>query len=122
MFPNLVPRDIPAAYTPSELIFRDGKWRTIKGNSAWSATGLYIFVRLNSRFYVCKANLRANDIGHLELAHGQSVEYAGEIKFSGRKKRGQLCYWDNGSGHYKPPASAAGQAQLPIDLFRPRQD
>lgn len=98
------------------------KWKTIKGDSEWTATGLCIFVRLNSRFYVCKANLRADDIGHIELAQGQPVDYAGEVQFSGRKKRGSLCYWNNESGHYKPPASAAGQALLPIELFKARQD
>jgi len=112
-----MPWDLPAAYSPAELIYRDGKWKTLKGNSEWSATGLYLFVRLDDRFYVCRANLEGG-IGHIELSQGRSVNYAGEVKFGGRKHRGLLRFWNNVSGHYRPPASTAHEAHLPIELFR----
>ena len=118
MFSNLMPWDLPAAYSPAELIYQQGKWKIIKGNSVWSATGLYSFVRLSGRFYVCKANLRTDGIGHIELSQGRPVDYAGEIQFAGRKKRGTLRYWNNASGHYKPAANAAREAQLPMELFQ----
>jgi len=117
-----MPDDLPASYSPAELVCRDLKWKVIKGDSEWSATGLYSFVRLNGHFYVCKANLRTDGIGHIELSRGRPVDYAGEICFAGRKKRGVLRYWNNDSGHYKPPASAAHEAQLPLELFQPRQE
>ncbi len=117
-----MPWDLPAAYTPAELIFRDSKWKTIKNGREWPASGRYIFVRLNSRFYVCKAILRAGDIGHLELSQGQPVEYAGEIGFAGRRKRGLLRFWNNASGHYRPSAGAAGEAKLPMELFLAHED
>lgn len=117
-----MPSDLPAAYSPAELIHQVGKWKVIKGDSIWSATGLYSFVRLGGRFYVCKANLRTDGIGHIELSRGKPVDYAGEIRFAGRKKRGRLRYWNNDSGHYKPPANDAHEANLPLDLFQPRDE
>ena len=117
MFPNLLPWDLPAAYAPAELVFRAGKWRTIKNGREWSATGVYIFVRMSGRFYVCKANLRTDGVGHIELSQGRPVEYAGEVWFAGRKKRGTLRSWNNASGHYQPSANAAAEAKLPTELF-----
>ena len=115
-----MPWDLPAAYSPAELILHNGKWRTIKGDSEWSATGLYIFVRLNGHFYICKANLGGGGIGHIELSQGRPVDYAGEVQFAGRKNRGLLRFWNNASGHYQPSASAAYEAHLPMPLFQPR--
>lgn len=117
-----MPWDLPAAYSPAELIYCNGKWRVIKGDSEWSAAGFYNFVRLDGRFYVCKANLRTDGIGHMELSRGRAVDYAGEIRFAGRKKRGVLRYWNNESGHYRPLASAAREAHLPLDRFKSRED
>lgn len=114
-----MPEDVPTAYSPAELRCRDdGKWVTIKNGNEWSATGLYIFIRLNARFYACKANLRTSSVGHLELSGGRPVEYAGEIRFGGRKNRGVLRFWNNASGHYRPDAAAAQAAQLDMDLFQ----
>ena len=117
-----MPWDLPVAYTPAELVFRAGRWRTIKNGSEWSGTGLYIFVRMNSRFYVCKANLRIGGVDHIEVSQGRPVDYAGEIGFAGRKRRGVLRFWNNASGHYRPAMSAADDAKLPMELFMAHED
>ena len=59
-------------------------------------------------------------IGHIDLARGGDVDYAGEIRFgASRRNRGLLGWWDNSSGHYRPLASNAISISdlLPIDLF-----
>ncbi len=49
----------------------------------------------------------------------QSLDEAGQIRFGHNKNnRGQIKYWNNASGHYKPLADLAGDACLPLDLFR----
>ncbi len=61
--------------------------------------------------------------GHIDIARGGDVAYAGEIRFgAGRGNRGQLQWWDNASGHYRPKAADAGTVSdlLPIDLFTGR--
>ncbi len=47
---------------------------------------------------------KSSQAGHVDLTKGADVQYAGEMKFS----KGQLQYWNNGSGHYQPSASTAG--------------
>lgn len=69
---------------------------------------------------------------HPALAEGQPVRYAGEAEF----RHGQLLWWSNASGNYRPDATYASQAGLPMERFytheqlrqgvhrrpRPRQD
>jgi len=50
---------------------------------------------------------------HPVLANGQAVRYAGEAQF----RHGQLEWWSNASGNYRPDAQHAAQAGLPMDSF-----
>lgn len=50
---------------------------------------------------------------HPALAEGQSVRYAGEAEF----RHGQLLWWSNASGNYRPDATYASQAGLPMERF-----
>ncbi|VTR99029.1 polymorphic toxin-type HINT domain-containing protein [Tuwongella immobilis] len=104
---------------------RDGKWVTIATNGRGqevvrSATGKDDFVTVNGQIRV----LRPGDpiSTHTALADKGPVDYAGEIVFSGRHNRGQIRYWDNGSGHFQPKAVDAHKAGLPMNLFRPVRD
>jgi hypothetical protein len=50
---------------------------------------------------------------HPVLAAGKSVRYAGEAEF----RHGQLAWWSNASGNYRPHARDAEQAGLPMESF-----
>jgi hypothetical protein len=50
---------------------------------------------------------------HPVLAEGQAVRYAGEAEF----RHGQLVWWSNASGNYRPDATYASQAGLPMERF-----
>lgn len=50
---------------------------------------------------------------HPVLAEGKPVLYAGEAYF----RNGNLDWWSNGSGNYRPDPDHAVQADLPIDRF-----
>lgn len=60
--------------------------------------------------------------GHVEIARGNSVDYAGQISFgSGKNTKGVLNFWDNASGHYLPEPIRpdwANSVKLPIDKFK----
>jgi len=53
--------------------------------------------------------------GHYHLAEGGRVEWAGTIRFD---ETGALVDWSNASGHYRPSASFADNAGLPMEHFR----
>ncbi|HJZ70598.1 MAG TPA: hypothetical protein VKE51_02605 [Vicinamibacterales bacterium] len=50
---------------------------------------------------------------HPVLADGHAVRYAGEAQF----RHGQLEWWSNASGNYRPDAQHATQAGLPMESF-----
>ena len=50
---------------------------------------------------------------HPVLAEGQPVRYAGEAQF----RHGQLEWWSNASGNYRPDPQHAVQAGLPMQNF-----
>lgn len=123
--PNLYPDEAYRAVRRFELKQIDGKWKTVdaRGN-AFSARGDYNYVVVGDKIYV--SNVPAHPgigqriPGHIDIARGGDVGYAGEIRFGhGRGNRGQLQWWDNSSGHYRPKASDANTISdlLPIDLF-----
>lgn len=121
MFYNLYPEDAPNPVPLIVLRYSNDKWVEVRGNSTRSASGLYNFVSVGGMIYISKANrsFHGSPIGHIDLARGGPVDYAGEIRFSGRKNRGLLRSWNNLSGHYEPSADKANQAGLPRVLFRP---
>lgn len=49
------------------------------------------------------------------MTGGDDVLYAGDITFaSGKTTKGSISQWNNASGHYKPKAAQATQADLPL--------
>lgn len=87
--------------------------------SCRTASGVYNFVTQGGIIFVRRASARVGNslIGHIDLAMGRDVEYAGRLYFSGRYNRGVLRKWKNESGHYRPDAAFMVQANLPLELF-----
>ena len=125
-FHNLFPEDSPIMIQRAKLILKQGKWRevTAKGEER-TASGVYNFiVTLEKIVFIRKASARDADrlIGHVDLAMGKDVNYAGRLYFSGRTNRGILRKWTNESGHYRPGAESMSNADLlPQELFEPGQ-
>lgn len=122
-FHNLFPEDSLRFIQRSRLVFKEGKWREVtdKGEER-TASGVYNFVvDLQGIIFIRKASARIlgypEPIGHVDLAMGKDVKYAGQIYFSGRNKRGILRNWNNASGHYKPQAEFMANSGLPGELF-----
>ena|SRR5471032_1562231 len=118
LYPNLR----PCAELPPEQrkqIYRLYEWygrfgmRDADGRGHYVPNARYLFVRLRDGGTLVHPRLR-----HGALAGGAPVLYAGEVYFVG----GTLRWWSNGSGHYRPDAGHAGQAGLPMDLFRTWDD
>jgi hypothetical protein len=87
--------------------------RPLKGRGLIVPNARYIFVRTADGDMLMHARFR-----HPSLAAGRPVLYAGEAYF----EHGVLRWWSNGSGHYRPDADHADQADLPMDLFRHHED
>jgi len=62
--------------------------------------------------------------GHIDIARGARVEFAGQIRFGkGKYTRGILKAWNNDSGHFRPGLGfpleqIILQARLPLDRFQ----
>jgi hypothetical protein len=102
-------------------MYYDGKWREILSNREQrTASGVYNFVTQQGVILIRKTSAKvANSaIGHVDLAMGREVDYAGRLYFSGRTNRGILRKWTNESGHYRPAPDFIAQACLPLELFQ----
>jgi hypothetical protein len=88
-----------------------------------TASGVYNFVTQEGIIFIRRASSKVGGslIGHLDLAMGREVDYAGRLYFSGRTNRGTLRKWTNESGHYRPSSDAKSTAGLPSELFQPGQ-
>jgi hypothetical protein len=73
----------------------------------------YVFVRMTSGEIRMHPQFR-----HPVLAEGKPVLYAGEAYFT----NGNLSWWSNGSGNYRPDPDHAIQADLPMDRFFTHED
>ncbi len=124
-YSNLYPDEAYTAVRRFELRQVDGRWKTFDTNgNAFTARGEYNYVVQGDKIFVSKVPsnpaIWQRIAGHIDVARGGNVSYAGEIRFgAGRGNRGQLQRWDNMSGHYRPNASDAGTISdlLPIQLF-----
>jgi hypothetical protein len=116
-YDNLYPDERPSPIHRYELILEGEKWITLNASRCVkrSATGAYAFVKMNGRFYVARD--RHLPSGHIDIARGAMVEWAGRIFFSNRHRRGILRRWDNASGNYRPSARYAGGVGLPMNCF-----
>jgi hypothetical protein len=121
-FPNLFPEDLPKLIQKSRLVYHDGKWQELMPTSRLrTASGSYNFVTQDGTIFIRKvrAMVDCRLIGHVDLAMGREVDYAGRLYFSGRKNRGILRKWTNESGHYRPSPDFIIAAGLPVMQFRP---
>jgi hypothetical protein len=87
-----------------------GQYRLQRGDQHghYIPNAKYIFVSQMNGDVVLHPRYR-----HPALAEGKSVLYAGEVEF----KNGELMWWSNASGNYRPDADHAGQAGLPMGFF-----
>ncbi|PHJ57294.1 hypothetical protein VF14_30270 [Nostoc linckia z18] len=120
-FPNLFPKDLPRTIQRSRLVFKQGKWREVRSKGEErTASGIYNFVvTLEGIVFIHRVSTTVGDkrIGHIDLAMGRDVKYAGQIYFSGRNNRGILRKWTNESGHYQPSPEFMNNAGLPEAFF-----
>ena len=112
IYPNLNPRKY-VGIDRNEIATLDrffGEYRmsrpSIRGQSLPNAR--YVFVTETSGVIRMHPSYR-----HPVLSEGRSVAYAGEAAF----RHGQLEWWSNASGHYRPDAGHAEQAGLPLENF-----
>jgi hypothetical protein len=122
-FLNLSPEDLPQNVGKFTLEQRNGKWVTVSSSGdVFSARGKYTFVVQDGKITVGRSGAALGSrpaAGHVDLALGNPVDYAGEIQFGGTKARGTLRTWNNASGHYQPRPEFATQAGLPMNRFEP---
>lgn len=114
--PKIYPNLNPAAALPvdREQVFKlrefVGHYRMSRGREH----GQYV---PNSRFVFVTTTegetLMHQRFRHPSLSQGKPVLYAGEAYFN----NGNLEWWSNGSGNYRPDAAHAAQAGLPMDHF-----
>lgn len=86
-----------------------------------TASGVYNFVTQGGVVFIRRASAKVGSslIGHVDLAMGKEVDYAGRLYFSGRTNRGILRKWTNESGHYRPSLDSRSSAGLPDAQFQP---
>ncbi len=98
------------------LVKHNGKWRTTdSAGNYFTAKGEYEFVTIRGNTFVARPGT-----GHYHISHGsKSVDFVGHIRFGRGASRGQIKFWNNNSGHYKPTPDRAWQAKLPLDKFNP---
>jgi hypothetical protein len=114
--PKIYPNLNPAAAIPidREQIFHLRSFADNYRMSRGSENGQYV---PNSRFVFVTMpqgeTLLHPRYRHPALSEGKPVLYAGEASFN----NGRLEWWSNGSGNYRPDASHALQAGLPLDQF-----
>jgi RHS repeat-associated protein len=117
LFPNLYPDDVPQSAFRRRLRMFDGAWYEHRPNGgAYRAKGRWTVVRQNDELLGIPTE---DALGHIDVAQGLPVEFAGNMQFGGSKRAGQLLSWDNASGHYQVPADWAHQSGLPMPLFEP---
>jgi len=123
-FRNLYPEDLPKFIQRSRLGKINGKWIEITAyGQTRTASGVYNFVTQEGVIFIRRASAKVGCslIGHLDLALGKEVDYAGRIYFSARTNRGILRRWTNESGHYQPSSDFRDRAGLPEELFQAGQ-
>jgi hypothetical protein len=123
-FPNLFPDDSFRIVQRSRLVDYNQKWREVLSNGEKrTASGVYIFVTIEGVIFVRRASTQIGNtlIGHIDLALGKDVDYAGTLYFSARSNRGILRKWTNESGHYRPSSELKSRAGLPEELFQSSQ-
>jgi hypothetical protein len=117
LYPNLNPS--AAVPVDRDHIFRltsfFDRFRLFRGRerAQYVPNSRYVFVRTADGETLLHQRYR-----HPAIAQGRPVLYAGEAQF----QNGELKWWSNGSGNYRPDAAHAAQAGLPMDQFYPYED
>ena len=106
-YSNLFPNDLWRPKPRFRLARVGDRWNTVATNgSARTARGLFLYVVQGGDLWAAKfidTVIPEIAFGHIDLARGDEVDYAGEIRFrSGYNHRGSLMAWDNRSGHFLP--------------------
>ncbi|MFL1565045.1 hypothetical protein ACI77J_28245, partial [Pseudomonas sp. O64] len=117
-FKNMFPDDPIVPGPRYELIKTDSggfKYRLPSGEIR-TPKGQYDFIQSDGKIYVAVQKNDSNVSGHVALSRGADVDFAGQVQFS---QKGGLKSWDNMSGHYQPPETAAKRVDLPQDKFVP---
>src|SRR4030095_6673598 len=112
VYPNLNPRkylEVNRAEIGTLAQFF-GEYRMTRGDARGQVlpNARYVFVTEASGALRMHPRYR-----HPVLAAVRPVAYAGEAEF----RHGQLEWWSNASGHYRPDANHAVQAGLPLARF-----
>ena len=97
-------------------------WLESSSGNRITPSGVYDFVTLtDGAVKVARSNSDPNLSTHLGLSKGGEVNYAGTVRFGQNEgaNRGTITSWSNNSGHYQPPPSLAGNANLPLNFFVP---
>lgn len=95
-----------------------GAWRIADNHeTARIPSGLYTYVCTKSGFIRLEP-LLYGETKHLVLSeYAEKVRYAGWISFK-KDGGGEMEFWNNDSGGYKPSPHQCHQAGLPLDLFQ----
>jgi hypothetical protein len=122
---NLAPHDPILLQGPARTLVQDGAgryWLQSATGKRITPSGSYDFVTMpDGAIRVARTNPNGAFSTHLGLSGGREVSYAGSIRFANGNTatRGTIRSWSNNSGHYMPPASFSGNANLPSNLFTP---
>ncbi|NEP40398.1 MAG: hypothetical protein F6K35_14630 [Okeania sp. SIO2H7] len=100
---------------PYKLLLEDGKYKGKKGlglKKNHTMKGIFTFIvkYCENRYVV----FLEKNVGHIDIAFAKPVNYAGKIKFS---NKGELVWWDNNSGHYKPEKELAPDIASATDIL-----
>lgn len=124
LFTNHYPSDAVVNQFPIRTLIRDSNgrfWLRTQNGKLLTPSGHYDFVVMpNGNILVSRQNANPDFSTHLGLSGGRPVKFAGGIRFTNNNsnQRGQIIYWNNHSGHYKPFESSAPNAGLPMQQFK----
>ena len=123
LLPNRIPSDIPNPVPRNRLFFNGERWKYVTPQGkVLTPKGRYNFVTIDGQIYISRQT--SINGGHIDIARGASVEFAGQIRFGkGKYTRGILKGWNNDSGHFKPGLDfpveqLIPQSRLPLDRFQ----
>jgi uncharacterized protein DUF4157 len=120
---NLYPGETQPSARIVRLVQADNLWYEVGSDgSTHRAGGNYDFVVKNGEVFALQhknAGIGADAPGHLTLAEGGRVEYAGQVRFGrGTTTRGVLSEWSNASGHIRPTGELLDSVPFPRSQFR----
>lgn len=128
LYHNRYPEDLSFSVARQALSqSTDGRWWLNRfGREPWLAEGTLIFVVQSGLLWVTphrRLGSTCLPVRHIDLAGGDPVEFAGEIRFGrGKRKRGRMVEWNDRTGHYNDPGRPMDPSvvpQLPAELYRP---